>query len=80
MNGLRLFAMVLVLLGILAAVYGGFSYTRKTKEAQLGPLSLSVKHKHRVDIPLWAGAGAIAVGGVLLLVANGPTQGGSAAG
>ena len=62
--------MILVVLGILGAVYGGFSYTHKSKEAQLGPLSLSVKKKHHVNIPLWVGAGAVVVGGVLLLIAS----------
>lgn len=65
-----MFAMILVILGILGAVYGGFSYTHKSKEAQLGPLSLSVKKKHHVNIPLWVGAGAVVVGGVLLLIAS----------
>ena len=74
MKGVRVFAIILVILGILGAVYGGFSYTHKSKEAQLGPLSLSVKKKHHVNIPLWVGAGAIIVGGVLLVIAgNGNT-------
>ncbi|AWP24778.1 hypothetical protein C4901_16845 [Acidiferrobacter sp. SPIII_3] len=80
MNVVRIIGMLLVVLGILGAAYGGFSYTHKTKEAQLGPLALSVKHKHHVDIPLWMGAGAVVVGGVLLLVADGPQQGGRADG
>lgn len=70
MNGVRTIAIIMVILGTLGAIYGGFSYTHKTKEAQLGPLSLSVKHKHHVNIPLWVGAGAIVVGGVLLIVAS----------
>jgi len=67
MNRTKTFGIILVILGILGAAYGGFSYTQKTKEAQIGPLSVSVKHKHLVNIPLWVGAGAIVVGGVLLL-------------
>lgn len=70
MKGVRVFAIILVILGILGAVYGGFSYTHKSKEAQLGPLSLSVKKKRHVNIPLWVGAGAVVVGGVLLLIAS----------
>ncbi|MHB8253839.1 MAG: hypothetical protein ACYDEV_09100 [Acidiferrobacter sp.] len=70
MKGIRMLAIVLVVLGILGAAYGGFDYTHKTKEAQVGPLSLSVREKHHVDIPLWAGVGAVVVGGVLLLVAS----------
>ena len=65
-----MFAIILVILGILGAVYGGFSYTHRSKEAQLGPLSLSVKRKHHVNIPLWVGAGAVVIGGVLLVIAS----------
>ncbi len=70
MKGIRVFAIILVILGILGAVYGGFSYTHRSKEAQLGPLSLSVKRKHHVNIPLWVGAGAVVIGGVLLVIAS----------
>lgn len=70
MKGVRVFAIILVILGILGAVYGGFSYAHKSKEAQLGPFSLSVKKRHHVNIPLWVGAGAVVVGGVLLVIAS----------
>jgi len=49
-------------------VYGSFSYTKETHEAKIGPLELSVKEKETVNIPVWAGVGAIVVGAVLLLV------------
>jgi hypothetical protein len=62
--------MVLVVLGILALVYGGFSYTKETHDADLGPLKLQVKEKERVNVPLWAGVAAI-VGGALVLVGAG---------
>ena len=55
MNTGRIIGALLVVLGILGAAYGGFSYTHKTKEAQIGPLALSVKHRHHVAIPLWMG-------------------------
>ncbi len=60
--------MVLITAGLLGLVYGGFSYTKETREAKIGPLELSVKDKETVDVPLWAGVGAIVVGGLLLLV------------
>ena len=47
--------MVLVILGILALVYGGFSYTKETHDADLGPLKIQVKDKDRVNVPVWAG-------------------------
>jgi hypothetical protein len=62
--------LVLIVAGILALVYRGFSYTKERHEATLGPLTLHVDEKQRVDIPVWAGVIAIA-GGVVLLVADG---------
>jgi hypothetical protein len=44
-------AMGLIVIGILALVYGGFSYTKDTHDAKIGPLELSLKDKERVNIP-----------------------------
>jgi hypothetical protein len=60
--------MVLIAAGILALVYGGFSYTKESHEAKIGSVELSVKDKETVNVPVWAGVGAIVAGGVLLLV------------
>lgn len=67
MKGTRTVALVLIVLGVLALIYGGFSYTKKTSEARIGSLELSVKHKKTVNVPVWAGIGAVVAGGVLLL-------------
>jgi len=67
MNGLRIVAFALVVAGALALAFGSFSFTRETHQAKLGPIELSVKEKQTVNVPLWAGLGAIAIGGVLLL-------------
>lgn len=61
-------AVVLVVAGVLALIYGGFTYTKSTQEAKVGPIELSVKDKKAVNIPIWAGVGVIVVGGVLFLV------------
>jgi uncharacterized membrane protein YidH (DUF202 family) len=66
MNTIRMLAIALIIGGILALAYGGFSYTKATHTADIGPLHLAVEEKQRVNIPLWAGIAAI-VGGVLLL-------------
>jgi TRAP-type C4-dicarboxylate transport system permease small subunit len=68
MNAVKMAAVVLIAAGVLGLVYGGFSYTKDTHEAKLGPLELSVKDKETVNIPVWAGVGAIVIGGALLLV------------
>lgn len=68
MNAVRILAIVLIVAGALGLVYGGFTYTRETHEARLGPIELSVQDKETVNIPIWAGVGAIAVGVVLLFM------------
>ena len=68
MNAFKIAGIVLIAAGILGLVYGGFSYTSETHEAKLGPIELSVKDKQRVNVPVWAGVGAIVAGGALLLL------------
>lgn len=68
MNSIRIAAIVLIVAGALGLVYGGFSYTKSTQNLKLGPIELSVKEKETVNVPMWAGIGAIVLGGVLLVV------------
>jgi TRAP-type C4-dicarboxylate transport system permease small subunit len=68
MNGTKLIAVVLLVAGVLALAYGGFSYTKDTTAVKLGPLEVSVKEKQTVNIPMWAGIGAIVAGGLLLVM------------
>jgi uncharacterized membrane protein YidH (DUF202 family) len=68
MNALKIVGLILIAAGIMALVYGSFSYTKETHQAKLGPLELQVKEKETVNIPVWAGVGAIVVGAALLLV------------
>ena len=67
MNAVRMAGIALIAAGVLALAYGSFSFTRETHEAKIGPLELSVKDKQSVQVPVWAGVGAIVIGGVLLL-------------
>jgi len=67
MEPIRIIAIVLIVAGVLGLTYGGFSYTRETHQAKIGPLELQVQEKEYVNIPLWAGLAAIVVGGVLLV-------------
>jgi hypothetical protein len=63
---MRMAGVVLLVLGILALVYGGFSYSREKGDAKIGPVEIEVTEKERVNVPVWAGIGAIVVGGLLL--------------
>jgi hypothetical protein len=67
MTPVKIAAIVLIVAGVLGLVYGGFSYTSETHEAKLGPIEVSVQDRQRVNVPVWAGVGAIVIGGVMLV-------------
>jgi hypothetical protein len=68
MKAYAIVGLVLIAAGILGLVYGKFSYTKASETATLGPIELTVNEKQTVNIPVWAGAGAILVGAGLLVV------------
>ena len=68
MGPIKLAGIVLIVAGVLALAFGGFSFTKETHDTKIGPLELSVKDKERVNIPLWAGVAAVVAGGVLLVM------------
>jgi hypothetical protein len=63
----KIAAILLLAAGALGLIYGGFTYTRDTHRADLGPVQISVSDRQRVGIPVWAGVGAMLAGGMLLL-------------
>ena len=65
MNATKIVAIALDVLGL---VYGSFSFTKETDQAKIGSIELSVKAKETVNIPIWAGVGAIAPRVVLLVL------------
>ena len=64
---MRIIAILLIALGALALIYGGFSYTQEHTAVKIGQIELNVKETKSVPIPLWAGIAGIVVGGVLLV-------------
>ena len=68
MNAVRIVGIVLIVAGALGLAYGSFSYTKETHQAKVGPIELSIKDRETVNVPVWAGVGAIVIGGLLLLV------------
>ena len=67
-SALKIVALLLIAAGIVGLVYGGITYTKTTHSAKVGAFEMSIKDKETVNIPVWAGVGAIVVGGVLLFV------------
>ena len=68
MNALRLTGAILIVLGLAGFFTGGFSFTKETTQAKLGPLELTVKDKESVNVPQWLILGAIALGAVVLVL------------
>jgi len=73
MSLIKIVALVLILAGVIGLAYGSFSYTQDKTAVKLGPMELNVKERKTVDIPMWAGIGAIVVGG-LLFAFGGPKR------
>lgn len=68
MNARSLGGIVLIVIGIAALVFGTFSYGRETHTTSIGPMEMAVSEQRTVNVPVWAGVGAIVVGAALLLV------------
>ena len=68
MSVARIIGVVLIVAGALGLVYGSFSFTRETHEAQVGPITLTVKDKETVNIPVRAGVAGIVIGKAFLLL------------
>ena len=68
MNAVKMAAIALIVAGALGLVYGGFSYTKETHQADMGPIHMTMSERETVNVPMWAGIAAIAIGGGLLLM------------
>lgn len=68
MNSTKIIGIVLLVGGVLGLVLGGFSFTKETHKANIGPISMSVEEKQTVNIPLWASIAAIVAGAAVLVV------------
>ena len=69
MSTTKIIGILLIIAGALGLIYGGFTYTKDTHTAKLGPLSISVQEKETVMVPVIASVGALAIG-LFLIVAG----------
>jgi TRAP-type C4-dicarboxylate transport system permease small subunit len=68
MQATKLIGILLIVAGTLGLAYGGFSYTEESTAAKIGTLEITVDQEKEVNVPMWAGVGAIVAGAFLLLV------------
>ncbi len=58
---------VLIVLGLVGLIVGGFSYTTRKKVVDIGPIHATRDQQHTIPLPPIVGALAL-IGGVVLLV------------
>ncbi len=63
---MKLAGIILIVIGVLALVYQGFTYTTTEKDAQLGPIEIQHQQEHSIPFPPIVG-GVCIVGGVVAL-------------
>ncbi|MFN4117394.1 hypothetical protein [Acidovorax sp.] len=68
MTAMRIVGVLLLVLGLAGFLTGGFSFTKDTTQAKLGPLELTVKEKESVQVPQWLSLGAMVLGGMVLVL------------
>jgi hypothetical protein len=62
--------MILLVVGIIMLIWTGFSYTKREKVIDAGPLQISADKQKTVNWPPYAG-GFLVLGGVILLATSG---------
>lgn len=65
----RTLGMILLVVGIIMLIWGGFSYTKREKVVDAGPIQISADKQHTVNWPPYAG-GVLVIAGVVLLVTS----------
>lgn len=63
---MKIAGILLIIAGVAALIYGGFSYTIHKKAVDMGPIQISRTEHHTLLIPPILGIIAIAGGGVLI--------------
>ena len=67
---LRNVGIVLIILGVVALIFQGITYTTQKDIINIGPIHATAEHKKTIPLPPVLGGIAL-VGGIVLLVAGG---------
>lgn len=63
----QIIGIVLIVLGILGAIYQSFTYIRRSHKTTLGNVEMAVREKERVYVPLWVSVLALLLGIILIV-------------
>jgi len=67
MGATKIIGILLLVIGTASLAMGSFSYTTDKTVLKVGSLEVSAQQEEQVNLPVWLGAGAIAIGGLLLV-------------
>jgi hypothetical protein len=67
MSNIKIGGIALIAAGVIGLVFGGFTFTKETHHAKIGPMEMSVSDNETVNVPAWAGVAAVVAGGLLLI-------------
>ncbi|HET6266273.1 MAG TPA: DUF3185 domain-containing protein [Acidobacteriota bacterium] len=70
---LRTIGVILIVLGLVALIFQGITYTKREQVFKVGPIEATEKKEHTIPLPPVLGAIAL-VGGIVLLVAGGKSK------
>ena len=65
---MKILGIVLIIAGVAALLYGGFTYTTQKKAVDIGPLQVEKTEHHSVPLPPLLGVVAIIGGGALFFL------------
>jgi len=68
MSAKTMLAIALIALWIIAFAYQGITYKTPGESVDIGPMHITTEHSHHIPLPPIAGALALSLGIVLLLV------------
>ena len=63
---MKIIGVILIIAGVAALLYGGFTYTTHKKAVDVGPIQVDKTEHHSVPLPPLLGVVAIIGGGALL--------------
>lgn len=66
---MKVIAVLLIVLGLVALAYGGITMTTRDKIVDLGPVEVTQEEHHRLPLPPVVGGVAVAAG-IIMLVAG----------
>jgi hypothetical protein len=64
---MRILGVLLIVLGLAGLLYGGFSWTRREKVVDLGPVEVTNEHTKSLPVPPIVGGICLAAGVLIVL-------------